>query len=60
MAKKHYTTEQVIMKLREIEVMTGQGSNVTLACRQAGMTLTEKGNLAFLDLFSAGIGRIGH
>lgn len=38
MSKKRYTTEQVIMKLREIEVMTGQGSSVTMGCRQAGIT----------------------
>lgn len=38
MSKKRYTTEQVIMKLREIEVMTSQGASVTLACRQAGIT----------------------
>lgn len=38
MSKKRYTTEQVIMKLREIEVMTGQGETVTQACRQAGIT----------------------
>ena len=37
MAKKSYTAEQIIMKLREIEVMTGQGPNVTMACRQAGI-----------------------
>jgi len=38
MSKKRYSTEQVIMKLREIEVMTGQGETVTMACRQAGIT----------------------
>jgi len=37
MAKKRYTAEHMIMKLRETEVMTGQGSNVTMACRQAGI-----------------------
>lgn len=38
MSKKHFSTEQVIMKLREIEVMTSQGETVTMACRQAGIT----------------------
>lgn len=37
MSKKRYTTEQIIMKLREIEVMTGRGESVTLACRSAGI-----------------------
>jgi len=38
MSKKRFSTEQIIMKLREIEVMTGQGETVLLACRQAGIT----------------------
>ena len=38
MPKKHFSTEQVIMKLREIEVLTVQGETVSMACRQAGIT----------------------
>ena len=38
MSKKHFSTEQVIMKLREIEVMVGQGETVAMACRHAGIT----------------------
>lgn len=38
MPKKHFSTEQVIMKLREIEVLTGQGETAAMACRQAGIT----------------------
>lgn len=36
-SEKRYTAEQVRMKLREIDVMTGQGEAVTIACRQAGL-----------------------
>ena len=32
------TPEQIIMKLREIEVLTGQGENVLGACRKAGIS----------------------
>lgn len=34
MGKKRVSTEQIIMKLREIEVMTGQGESVAGACRK--------------------------
>ena len=38
MSKNHFSTEQIIVKLREIEVMTGHGETVTKSCRQAGIT----------------------
>ena len=38
MAKKNYTVEQIIIKLREIEVLCGQGKTIGEAARQAGIT----------------------
>ena len=38
MGKKRVTPEQIIMKLREIEVLTGQGENVLGACKKAGIS----------------------
>ena len=38
MTKKRVSTEQIIMKLREIEVKTGQGSSIALACRETGVS----------------------
>ena len=35
MGKKNYTTEQIIVKLREIEVLCGQGKAIGEAVRQA-------------------------
>ena len=37
MGKKHFSPEQIIMKLREIEVMASQGESMALVCRQAGI-----------------------
>jgi transposase-like protein len=34
MGKKRVTTEQIIMKLREMEVLTSQGESVVSACRK--------------------------
>ena len=34
MARKQYTTEQIIVKLREIEVLCSQGKTIAEACRQ--------------------------
>jgi len=36
--KKKHTTEQIIVKLRQIEVMCSQGTSVSEAVRQAGIT----------------------
>ena len=38
MGKARYTTEQIIVKLREIEVLCGQGNTIAEAVRQAGIT----------------------
>jgi len=38
MGKRNYTVEQIIVKLRQIEVMCGQGKTVLEAVRQAGIT----------------------
>ncbi len=37
MGKKRSTAEQIIGKLREIEVLVGQGDTVSIACRKAGV-----------------------
>ena len=38
MARKQNSAEQIIMKLREMEVMTNQGESVALACRNVGIS----------------------
>jgi putative transposase len=38
MSKKNYTTEQIIIKLREVEVLCGQGKTIVEAVRQAEIT----------------------
>ena len=38
MAKKKFKAEEIVMKLREIELMTSKGSDTGQACRQAGIT----------------------
>jgi len=38
MPKKSYTPEQIVGKLRQIEVIVGQGKTVPLACNEAGIT----------------------
>ena len=38
MAKKNYTTEQIIVKIREIELYCGQGKTLAEAVRQAEIT----------------------
>lgn len=37
MSKTRYTTEQIIVKLREIELFCGQGKTIAEAARQAGI-----------------------
>ena len=37
MARKHYTPEQIIMKLREAEVLICQGQTTSYAVRQIGI-----------------------
>ena len=38
MGKKNYTVEQIIVKLREVELYCGQGKTVSEAVRQIGVT----------------------
>lgn len=38
MAKARYSIEQIIVKLREIELFCGQGKTIAEAARQAGVT----------------------
>jgi putative transposase len=37
MPKKTFTPEQIIAKLRQIEVLVSQGKTVPVACREAGI-----------------------
>lgn len=38
MPKQRYTTEEIIHKLREADVLIGQGQTVAQACKQIGVT----------------------
>ena len=38
MARKNYTVEQIIVKLREVELHSNQGKTVSEACRGLGIT----------------------
>ena len=38
MVRKGYTAEQIINKLREVEVLVGQGSTVGMASKKIGVT----------------------
>jgi len=38
MPKQRYTTEEIIHKLREADVMIGQGQTVAQATKQIGVT----------------------
>jgi putative transposase len=38
MPKQRFTTEEIIHKLREADVLIGQGKTVTDACKQLGVT----------------------
>lgn len=38
MARQRYTPEQIIGKLREVEIVTAKGGTVLDACRQIGVT----------------------
>ena len=37
MRKKRFTAEQIIGKLREVEILVGQGDTISIACRKAGV-----------------------
>lgn len=38
MPKQRYTTEEIIHKLREADVMIGQGKTISETCKQLGVT----------------------
>ena len=38
MGRSNYTTEQIIVKLREIEVLCSKGNTIAEAVRQSGIT----------------------
>ena len=38
MPKKTFTPEQIVAKLRQIEVLVSQGKSVPLACKEGGIT----------------------
>ena len=38
MPKKRFSPEQVVAKLRQIEVLTAGGMALALACKEAGIT----------------------
>ena len=38
MPRKKLAAEQVVTKLRQIEVMQGQGKSIAVACKEAGIT----------------------
>ena len=40
MAKKRFSPEQVVAKLRQIEVLTAAGKALPLACKEAGITMS--------------------
>ena len=38
MAKRKYSSEEIIHKLREADVLLGQGKTILEACKQLGVT----------------------
>jgi putative transposase len=38
MPKKRFSSEQIIAKLRQIEVQLAQGKSIALACKEAAMS----------------------
>ena len=38
MGRKTFTAEQIIFKLREVEVLAGQGASIAEACRKIAVT----------------------
>ena len=38
MGRKTFTAEQIIFKLREVEVLVGQGMSIAEACRKIAVT----------------------
>ena len=63
MPKRTFTPEQIVSKLRQIQVTVSQGKTVPLACKEAGIksfehllpaTISEKDLLALVHLLSDG------
>jgi putative transposase len=46
MPRKKLAAEQIVTKLRQIEVMQGQGKSIAAACREAGITEQSSGTNA--------------
>ena len=46
MARKRFTPEQIIAKLRQIEVQLAQGRSVALACKNAAISEQSSGTSA--------------
>lgn len=38
MARKNYTAEQIVSKLRQIEILSSQGKSIPQACKEAGVS----------------------
>ena len=38
MPKKHYTPEQIVTKLKQIEVLMSQGKQILLSCKEVGIS----------------------
>jgi len=45
MPRKRLAGEQIVTKLRQIEVMQGQGKSVSAACKEAGLTEQAQGRM---------------
>ena len=39
MPKRKFTAEQIVTKLRPIEVLLAQGKTIAIACKEAGTTV---------------------
>ena len=58
MASKRHTPEQIVAKLRQVDVLTSQGSSVADAVRQIGVTEVTYGRTAgWGDLLQPARGR---
>jgi hypothetical protein len=44
--KKRFSSEQIIAKLRQIEVQLAQGKSIALACKEAGISEKSSGTSA--------------
>ena len=43
MGRKRLAAEQIVTKLRQIEVLQGQGKTIAVACKEAGTTEQNSG-----------------